>query len=53
MEDCMNWGGDWIQNKMNTSNYLQTIIHMYLLVTCEDWSSQMIEGASLRGDGKN
>lgn len=34
IHDCLNWGGNWIQTKMNMANYVQSLVYLYLLATC-------------------
>ena len=45
----MNWGGRWVQRKMNVSNILKSLLYLFLLATTEGWSTQVIESASLAG----
>ena len=33
VDDCLNWGGNWLQTKMNTSNFIQSIVYLYLTAT--------------------
>lgn len=47
----MNWGGSWVQRKMNVSNILKSLLYLFLLATTEGWSTQVIESASLAGEG--
>ena len=35
--DCFDWGGDWIQLSMNTSNLLNSTLFLFLVATTEGW----------------
>ena len=32
-QDCFNWGGSWVQRKMNCSNFFQSLLYLFLLAT--------------------
>lgn len=49
--DCMNWGGSWVQRKMNVSNIFSSLLYLFLVATTEGWSTQVIQSASLSGHG--
>ena len=49
--DCINWGGSWVQRKLNCANFIQALIYLWVVATMEGWSAQVVEMASLRGDG--
>lgn len=31
--DCYNWGGDWIQKNINVSNFLDSLLFLFLIAT--------------------
>ena len=33
VNDCFNWGGNWIQRKMNVSNIFKSMLYLFLLAT--------------------
>jgi len=32
-EDCMSWGGSWVQRRMNVSNIFQSLLYLFLVAT--------------------
>jgi hypothetical protein len=48
--DCYLWGGDWIEYRMNVSNFFNSLLFCFLSVTTEGWTSLSIPLASLKGE---
>jgi hypothetical protein len=40
--DCLSWGGNWIQRKMNVSDFFNSVLYLFLVATTEGWSTQVL-----------
>ena len=47
--DCLNWGGDWIQRNINTANLFNSTLFLFLVATTEGWISLMTPMMNMRG----
>ena len=50
--DCLNWGGDWIQRKMNVANVFNSTLFLFLVATTEGWINLMTPMMNLSGANK-
>ena len=39
--DCLIWGGDWVQQSMNTANLFNSVVFLFSVATMEGWISMM------------
>lgn len=49
--DCLMWGGDWVQQSMNTSNLFNSLLFLFSVATMEGWISMMQPMMNLVGPG--
>ena len=48
--DCMQWGGDWVQQSMNTANLFNSVLFLFSVATMEGWISMMQPMMNLAGE---
>lgn len=48
-QDCLIWGGSWVDYRISPDNFGQSLLYFMLLASTEGWTSLMIPAASLRG----
>ena len=56
--DCFNYGGDWVEENMNASNFGNALLYIFLLASTEDWLNTMnylstIQGQDLQPQSSN
>lgn len=49
MWDCMDRGGNWVNEKLNFDNILQAMISLYVIASTEGWIDMMWLGVDSRG----
>lgn len=47
--DCLSYGGVWIQEKLNASNFLNALLYIFLVSSTEDWLSAMNYLSTIQG----
>ena len=47
--DCLNWGGNWVQRNINTANLFNSTLFLFLVATTEGWVSLMTPMMDMRG----
>ena len=47
--DCLSWGGDWIQRNINTANLFNSTLFLFLVATTEGWITLMTTMMDLKG----
>ena len=50
--DCLSWGGDWIQRDINTANLFNSTLLLFLVATTEGWITLMTNMMNLTGVDK-
>ena len=48
--DCLEWGGDWIQRDINTANLFNSTLFLFLVATTEGWITLMTPMMNMRGE---
>lgn len=48
-EDCFNWGGDWVQYKLNFSNVFHSLLAIFLVNSMESWMGFMKQLMNFNG----
>lgn len=47
--DCLIWGGDWVQQSMNTANLFNSVLFLFSVATMEGWISLLQPMMNLAG----
>lgn len=51
--ECLLWGGDWVQQSVNVSNLLNSTFYLFSVATMEGWITLLYPAMSLAGEGMN
>lgn len=51
--DCLKWGGDWVEQQVNTNDSLSALKYVMLIASTEGWMTLMNFMASIRGQDLN
>ena len=49
-EDCLNWGGNWIQQRINFSNVMQSLLALFMMGSMEGWLHFMYRVMNYNGE---
>lgn len=47
--DCLLWGGDWVQQTINVGNLLNSTLYLFYVATMEGWTSLLLPMMDLAG----
>lgn len=47
--DCLIWGGDWVQQSVNVSNLLNSTFYLFSVATMEGWITLLYPAMNLAG----
>ena len=50
-QECLEWGGDWVKEKVNFSSYLDVTFLLMSSCSLEDLTTQMVKVMDLNGEG--
>lgn len=48
--DCLDWGGDWIQQSINVGNLFNSTLYLFFVATMEGWISLLYPMMNLAGE---
>ena len=48
--DCLNWGGDWVQQSINVGNLFNSTLYLFFVATMEGWISLLYPMMNLAGE---
>ena len=48
--DCLEWGGDWVEYEFNTNNTFNSLLYLLMVASTEGWVSLMVPMASIKGE---
>ncbi|KAL4512087.1 hypothetical protein ABPG72_005089 [Tetrahymena utriculariae] len=48
-QDCLDQGGDWLNNQQNWDNVLFSLFNLFIMASCEGWSILMGQANDARG----
>lgn len=52
-QDCLNWGGDWVQHTLNFSNPLLSVEYAIIGSSMGGWLFLMVDAMDMNGEGMN
>ncbi len=53
MNECLLWGGDWVQQSVNVGHLLNSTFYLFSVATMEGWITLLYEAMNLAGEGLN